>query len=326
MGWQLREHVERHAPDALSKGELLLLGVLASNARADRLVIPYHPTTIDDTMRRGRIKSRASLRNTLSALVSKGGLLSSDRGRNGVRAVYEIPLFGVPLDLGDGTLPGVTAVTKGPENQDASQIAGGAKGPGFRDASSAEGSRKSVRRVPDSGTPFQYQEKPPAPTRDPQRSLLIHAVPEGGGDSHDQGPTAADAARELLSSLPAPFNRLGPGAVDKLAPEVTARLAGGWPIDELAAELGGRPVGVTRPAGTLRWRLENEIPVAYPGHTTRDVPVTTVPRPVRDVLSPGCPKCHSNNGQPGWVPKDPTNPDGEVVRCTACPTQIGATA
>jgi hypothetical protein len=164
--------------------------------------------------------------------------------------------------------------------------------------------------VPDLTRSTYEKYSPPTP-QGTQRSLLIHAVRgEGETGSTDKPDSTTEAARTLLASLPAPFNRLGPVAVDDLTPDVAARLAGGWSAAALTTALTSKPAA--RPAGALRWRLDNEIPVNCPA------PAQAAParRTVREVLSAACPKCHSTNGQPGWV-TDPNDPDRDkVIRCT----------
>lgn len=150
-------HLITEAMDAVHLGltwrERVVLIVLAETARDDsRLCWPgYEGSDARAQAFRRRVDcSRTQFYATLSALVSKGALEVVEHGYKGHQAVYRVlppqsprVIHSVPET---GTLSALEASREpGPIN--------GSKGPGFRDAVDAKGSRFRVQRVPETGTP-----------------------------------------------------------------------------------------------------------------------------------------------------------------------------
>lgn len=129
----------------------------------------------------------------------------------------------------------------------------------------------------------------PSPDNPPPSSA--HSTPVKGsrntGTAWEEadGDGVTQAARELLSTLPEPW-RLGPKAVERLAPLAARALRDGWGPDDLAERLAANPHGVRHPEKCLQARLEDLPPPAdhdpspkslaiCPAHPHGDTPPTT---------------------------------------------------
>jgi hypothetical protein len=94
VGYKLAEEAQRYAPASLTYRERYVLQVLAHAARDEdgTRTCPRSFVSDPDIRRRLRV-NRTGLYETLRALIEKGALIHTERGRNGMTAVYQIPRF-----------------------------------------------------------------------------------------------------------------------------------------------------------------------------------------------------------------------------------------
>ncbi len=129
MGWQLVREAEDFGPASLTWRERFALSVLANAAMDATRECPHGIEDNPDIIRRLRL-GRSERYTVIAALCEKGALMQTERGRNGVRAVYAIAPFVTLAHL------------KGPENPDPRPRRGGFMGPGNPDPSTVDNPSK----------------------------------------------------------------------------------------------------------------------------------------------------------------------------------------
>lgn len=243
MGWQLREHVERHAPKSLTPRERLVLGILAQIVW-DKVVLAGDPAEIrpftedvqPDLLVRANL-SRSQLYVAVKALCDKDSLEKLRGGNKGRQAIYIVPLFGVELR---------------PEIRDATQLE---LSPEIRDATTGVASRKKTNSVPNSGTRNQSHEKPTttreAVTQPPLTTYVVSG--EGEGSKSNDDPTVDRLVAAAASSLAAvDADRMTGSQAAELRMSLQAALVLGWTVDELRAVVSRSLRGSDHPFRVLR--------------------------------------------------------------------------
>ena len=336
MGFRLREIVELYAPDSLTHREVLVLGVIASEAN-DRTRVCWTSLQSEVIQRRCRV-SRSQMYEVIRSLLDKGALTRLQRGQKGRRAAYQIPVFAGEHADQTAQGPGCRdAERQGPEIRDAEHAQGpetpdtvdDAQGPGFRDANDRSGSRNPDFRVLDFGTPPVYPVSTP-PLTPPQRPPLVAEHPGGGGRDSDlkNTPTRAPSMRSsptvdppepesttptdtepdrevvaaVVAAVPERYQRAVQVSVRRWWPDAHEALAAGLSAHDLAAVVGdGWPTECESPTGLMRSRLRNAA-AAGPPPESQSLPW--------DGLA-WCGKCDPDTRQ---VELD----DGRVARCGVC--------